>query len=117
MSKIDRIVRRISPSKKKSAQPPVTDYMLKKVVDENGGRSIGNPAPVFLHVADKAISEADIAKEMQYHPSNIPAKSRADAARALVVRELLNREIDRLGLLDQVDNHGKETYLASGSSE
>lgn len=56
------------------------------------------PAPCVLFVAGTAISEADIACEMQFHRAMTPEKSRADAARALVVRELLRCEIERLGL-------------------
>src|SRR5690606_21712851 len=63
-----------------------------------GPRSLGRPSPCRLFVADTAISEADIAREMQFHRADKPAQSRADAARALVVRELLRREVDRLGL-------------------
>jgi len=59
---------------------------------------LGRPAPAFLFVGDTAISEADIAREMQFHRAMKPEQSRADAARALVVRELLQREIQRLGL-------------------
>lgn len=65
---------------------------------DEGPRSLGQPAPAFLFVGDTAISEADIAREMQFHRAMKPEQSRADAARALVVRELLQREIQRLGL-------------------
>jgi len=63
-----------------------------------GPRSLGQPAPCRLFVDDTAISEADIAREMQHHRAMRPEQSRADAARALVVRELLRREARRLGL-------------------
>lgn len=66
-------------------------------VDE-GPRSIGRAAPVYLFVADTPISEADIAREMSMHRAATPELSRAHAARALVVRELLRREVARLGL-------------------
>lgn len=102
------LVKRIAVTNLHPAQPVLDDQILKKVEAEQGPRSIGQPAPVFLHVGDTPISEADIAKEMQYHPSTMPEKSRADAARALVVRELLRREIDRLGLQDEVDAAGDE---------
>jgi len=67
---------------------------------EDGPRSLGRPAPCMLFVADTAISEADIAREMQHHRALKPERSRADAARALVVRELLRREVERLALAD-----------------
>lgn len=74
-----------------------------------GPRTLGQPAPSYLFVADTPISEAEIAQEMQHHRALTPEHSRADAARALVVRELLRREIQRLGLADQVSASGHET--------
>jgi peptidyl-prolyl cis-trans isomerase C len=55
-------------------------------------------APVLVSVADRAISEAEIAREMQHHRDDDPHAARAAAARALVVRELLRLEAERLGL-------------------
>ncbi|MBS0227142.1 MAG: peptidylprolyl isomerase [Proteobacteria bacterium] len=75
---------------------------------DEGPRSLGRPAPNFLFVADTAISEAEIAREMQFHRAMKPEQSRADAARALVVRELLRREIERLGLQGEVETNGGE---------
>jgi peptidyl-prolyl cis-trans isomerase C len=66
------------------------------------GRSLPGRAPVFLRVGDTAISEADVAREMQHHRAATPHQSRAEAARALVVRELLRREAERLRLPDKV---------------
>ncbi|MEE9888656.1 MAG: hypothetical protein PBU96_04185 [Stenotrophomonas geniculata] len=63
-----------------------------------GPRSLGQPAPCRLFVDETAISEADIAREMQHHRAMRPEQSRAEAARALVVRELLRLEAQRLGL-------------------
>ncbi|KAG1318204.1 hypothetical protein G6F63_015324 [Rhizopus arrhizus] len=65
---------------------------------EQGPRSLGQPAPSRLFVDDIAISEAEIAREMQHHRAMRPEQSRAEAARALVVRELLRLEAQRLGL-------------------
>src|SRR3546814_5005381 len=45
---------------------------------------------------------------MQFHRAMNPAQSRADAARALVVRELLRREVERLGLDGEVQLVGSE---------
>ncbi len=61
-------------------------------------QSLPGPAPVFVRVADTPISEAEIAREMQHHRAADPHQSRTDAARALVVRELLRLEVERLGL-------------------
>lgn len=77
--------------------------------DSDGPRTLGQPAPCLLFVADTPISEADIAREMQHHRAMKPEQSRADAARALVVRELLRREIERLGLSEEVERIGRET--------
>ncbi|MCW4454838.1 peptidylprolyl isomerase [Flavobacterium sp. MXW15] len=76
---------------------------------EDGPRSLGQPAPCLLFVGDSAISEADIAREMQFHRAMRPEQSRADAARALVVRELLRREIERLGLEAEAQPVGSES--------
>lgn len=77
--------------------------------DADGPRSFGRPAPCMLYVADTAISEADIAHEMQHHRAIKPERSRADAACALVVRELLRREVERLDLAASAEPVGRET--------
>ncbi len=61
-------------------------------------RSFGQPAPCLLFVGETAISEADVAREMQFHPATKPEQSRTEAARALMVRELLRLESERLNL-------------------
>lgn len=76
---------------------------------EEGPRSLGRPAPCYLFVGDTAINEADIAREMQFHRAMKPEISRANAARALVVRELLRRESVRLGLVGSVQAQPGET--------
>ncbi len=75
----------------------------------DGPRTLGQPAPCYLFVGDTPISEAAIAQEMQYHRAITPEHSRAGAARALVVRELLRLEVARLGLSDEVQASGQET--------
>lgn len=62
-----------------------------------------------IFVADTAIDEAAIAREMQHHPAADPARARSDAARALIVRELLRREIEQQGIAGLVQPDGKET--------
>lgn len=74
-----------------------------------GPRTLGQPAPCYLFVGDTPISEAEIAQEMQHHRAITPERSRAAAARALVVRELLRREVRRLDLTAQVQSDGHET--------
>lgn len=66
-------------------------------------------APVYLRVVDTEISEADIAQEMQYHRAASPHQARSEAAHALVVRELLRREVERLGLSTEVETVEGET--------
>ncbi|MDE2407621.1 MAG: peptidylprolyl isomerase [Xanthomonadaceae bacterium] len=75
---------------------------------DQGPRTLGQAAPAWLFVGETAISEADVAREMQFHRAMTPEKSRADAARALVVRELLRLEVARLGLQEQVQEGGGE---------
>ncbi len=64
---------------------------------------------VFLRVADTDISEAEIAQEMQHHRAADPHQSRAAAARALVVRELLRLECERLNIVVEVERPDGET--------
>jgi peptidyl-prolyl cis-trans isomerase C len=66
-------------------------------------------APVWVTVADTQISEADIAREMQHHRADDPHQARSDAARALVVRELLRLEIARQRLDAQAEPVPGET--------
>lgn len=72
-------------------------------------RTLGAPAPCLLFVGDTPISEAEIAQEMQFHRAMRPQVSRAAAARALVVRELLRRECERLGLPAHLPADGRES--------
>lgn len=92
------------------SQKPVAEDAHDHHGDEaEGPRTLGQSAPCLLYVADTAISEADIAHEMQHHRAIKPERSRADAARALVVRELLRREVERLGLGAEAEVLGRET--------
>lgn len=77
---------------------------------DDPSQPLPGPAPVLVHVAATPISEAEIAREMQHHRAPKPEQSRADAARALVVRELLRLEIERLGLSEGVEPEGAETH-------
>ncbi|MGR4896898.1 peptidylprolyl isomerase [Stenotrophomonas sp. LARHCG68] len=89
-----------------SAQPVPAEAGHHHDDTGQGPRSLGQPAPCHLFVDGLAISEADIAREMQFHRAMRPEQARADAARALVVRELLRREAQRLGLEEgQGDGH------------
>ncbi|WP_257387449.1 peptidylprolyl isomerase [Tahibacter caeni] len=74
------------------------------------GQPLPGPAPVFVQVGATPISEAEIAREMQHHRADRPQQARADAVRALVVRELLNLEIRRLGLAASARPEGAETH-------
>ena len=77
--------------------------------DADGPRSLGRPSPCALFVGDTPITEAQIAQEMQHHRAMKPERSRADAARALVVRELLRREIEQMGLAATAAPIGRES--------
>ena len=76
---------------------------------EDRSQSLPGPAPSYVRVADTQISEAEIAREMQHHRSTNPHQSRVDAVRALVVRELLRLEIERLALASDVESVDGET--------
>lgn len=74
-----------------------------------GPRTLGKPAPCYLFVGTTSVSETAIAQEMQHHRAITPELSRAGAARALVVRELLRQEVQRLGLASQIPSGSHET--------
>lgn len=90
---------------------PVAQEANEHQRDDKGGgpRTLGQPAPCYLFVGDTPISEAEIAREMQHHRAITPEHSRAAAARALVVRELLRREVQRLGLGSATPSGSHET--------
>lgn len=90
------------------ADTPLVDVSAQAA---DGLRMTGAPAPCLLFVDEVAISEAEIAREMQFHRAARPQQSRADAARALVVRELLRREAARLGLLAEGGTGSDEEAL------
>lgn len=68
--------------------------------DENAMEQQGSMPPTAppIRVNDRSIGHQDIAREAQYHPAGSLNEARNRAARALVVRELLLAEADRLGL-------------------
>lgn len=55
--------------------------------------------PIPVSVNGVAIASADIARETQHHQSSDPDQAWMQAARALVIRELLSQEADRLGIV------------------
>ena len=71
--------------------------------DADPDRAPSGPAPTWVMVGETAIDEAEIAREMQHHRASDPHQARNDAARALVVRELIRLEVERLGLRDTVE--------------
>lgn len=79
------------------------------------GQTAPGGTPAWLHVGDTAISEAEIAREMQHHRSADPHQARSEAARALVVRELLRLEAQRLGLDGDALREGDETAEEAGA--
>lgn len=92
-----------------SGNPMPQDAHDHRGNEADGPRSLGRPAPCALFVGETPISEAQIAQEMQHHRAMKPEQSRADAARALVVRELLRLESVRLGLAGTAAPIGRET--------
>ena len=57
--------------------------------------------PVPVSVNGVAIGSADIVRETQHHPSADPDQAWELAARALAIRELLNQQVERLGIVAQ----------------
>lgn len=69
------------------------------------------PAPV-IRVGTVEFDEAAIARETPFHPAGSLAEAQLQAARALVVRELLSQRATMLGLPAVVDAEGKENDQA-----
>ena len=55
----------------------------------------------MIFVNDVAISDNDVYQEMQYHPAVSLEQVRCDAARALVIRQLLLQAAQKQGLLQE----------------
>ncbi|GEK51046.1 peptidylprolyl isomerase [Vreelandella venusta] len=68
----------------------------------------GGVAAPPIRVGDTPIDEATIALEMQYHPAETAEEAQLQAARALVVRELLRQRASVLGLLSTQDAGGEQ---------
>jgi len=65
------------------------------------------PLPPPIRIDDRVIDHEEIAREVQYHPAPDLKEAQARAARALVVRELLLAECDRLGVGEGVREDGE----------
>ena len=65
--------------------------------------------PVEVSVNGVIIPRDAIAREVQHHPASKPVEAWLSAARALVVRELLLQEAQRIGISAQSlsDEHGR----------
>src|SRR3546814_4160623 len=61
---------------------------------------ISQPAPQSVWVNGNEITAQAVLAEMQYHPAASAAAARHEAARALVVRELLLQAAEALGIVE-----------------
>jgi peptidyl-prolyl cis-trans isomerase C len=79
---------------------------MTTVVD-TGARQAAPPTPITVN--GKTIPRSAIVREIQYHPASSASSSWQAAARALVVRELLREEAERLGVVAEpaVDDRGR----------
>lgn len=68
----------------------------------------GDASSPSIRVGEVVIDEKAIAKEMQYHPAASASEAQLLAARALVVRELLNQRAEMLGLAAVADDEGND---------
>ena len=59
----------------------------------------GRASSPFVRVGEACIDEEAISLEMQYHPAETAGEAQLQAARALVVRELLRQRANALGLM------------------
>ena len=74
--------------------------------------------PIFdkISVNGVVIKETDILQEAQNHPAETPGEALLEAARALVVRELLWQEAQKKGLVPDNENVNGQTKLDSAIS-
>jgi len=79
-----------------------------RLFDVTDRKDTATAAPA-VRVNGIEISRAAIAREIQNHPADTPGAARQEAARALVVRELLVQEAGRLGIepADTPDAEGR----------
>ncbi|MCE9682339.1 peptidylprolyl isomerase [Halomonas alkalisoli] len=75
----------------------------------------GRVTPPPIRVGGKAIDEESIAREMQYHPAANAGEAQLQAARALVVRELLLQRAAVLALVaaDEAEEGDNDAVIAS----
>lgn len=71
------------------------------------GQQTESATPPPIRVDGRVIDREEIAREVQYHPAPTLKEARARAARALVVRELLLAEADRLGSSPGMSQEGE----------
>ncbi len=69
----------------------------------------GEPIKQFppVYVGETLIPEDEIAREMQHHPAEEVAEAWHDAARSLVIRELLLQQAGRLKLAETLDEEDR----------
>ncbi len=74
-----------------------------------GTHSAALPRPKPITVNGVVLGRAAIAREVQNHPAGKPVEAWTSAARALVVREMLLQEAQRLGMTPEplVDDEGR----------
>ena len=65
------------------------------------------PKPKTLSVNGVVIPREDVAREIQNHPADKPILAWQAAARALIVRELLRQESQRLGIAAESESDGE----------
>ncbi|WP_116365068.1 peptidylprolyl isomerase [Parahaliea mediterranea] len=75
--------------------------------------NLPEPPPVTIRVGATEIDESHIAQEMQHHPASSQQEAFAQAARALVVRELLLQRAAELGLRSGTDAADDEAGIAA----
>ncbi|MCW4148115.1 peptidylprolyl isomerase [Halomonas janggokensis] len=72
----------------------------------------GEATTPAVSVGGQPILDSDIAQEMQYHPADSAGSAQLNAARALVVRELLRQRATELGLLQEGDDADDQAVAA-----
>lgn len=82
------------------------------MADRSDYIAIDTSSVPLIRVNGQLIAEEEIAREMQYHPAETLDMAQAQAARALVIRELLLAEADRQGIEVETTEAGESVEEA-----
>jgi len=95
----------VGPVAGRPARSPADVSGMTEIISHRASRPVRATRPDEVSVNGVIISRAEIAREIQNHQAGTPAEAWHAAARALVVRELLLAEADRIGIPAEPATH------------